>query len=288
MKNNTLTDLSAGLADAVEAISPSLLTVLGRHVNATATAWGPDGVLVTANHNLPRDAQPRLRLPDGEERAARVLGRDPATDLALLQLPGLELPLPTWTEDAPRVGELALAVGHAGRSPRVTLGLVSEVRGPWSTPWGGRVDRWLEVDGHLPMGFSGGPLLSASGEVLGINTRSLVRGGTTLPTETLRRVLGALAEDGQVRRGFLGVGITPDLRVTELVRGGPAAQAGLQEGDRITAVDGQAVDSAHALGLSLTGRVGETLLLVYERDGEAHQTRISVAEQPPRRRRRCR
>jgi len=194
-----INELSESLAGLVDTLSPSLVTIVGRRVNATATAWDSD-VLVTANHNLPRRSQPVVRLADGTEKAAVVLGRDPATDLALLKVDGLDLPVPTYVDDGARVGSLVLALANSGSGPRATLGLVSRTSDSWTTYEGAEVDRWIEVDGTLPMGFSGGPLISASGEVLGINTRSLVRGGTTLPTPTLREVLQQLRDTGRIER----------------------------------------------------------------------------------------
>lgn len=284
---SNLHTLSRSLGDLVEKLSPSLVTVVGRRVNATATVWKEGGLFVTANHNLPRRDSPVLRLPDGSEHAAQTLGRDPSTDLALLKVEGLDLPVPAWADEGGRVGEIVLALANSGSGPRATMGLVTRASGPWRSRWGGDVDRWLEVDGSLPRGFSGGPLVAADGALLGLNTRGLVRGGTTLTTPTLKRVLGLLETEGRVRQGYLGVGAQPvegGLLVNAVVSGSPAEAGGLKVGDVLVEGGGEELRSLQDLFALLSGHVESEVELSILRGGEAQTLSVTPSE---RKRRRC-
>jgi len=192
-----LPELSQALADAVEAVRPSLLTHRGRRVRTTLFAVDPHHAVGSA-HALRRLGRVEH---DGHEVDTTVVGLARGLDLGLVRL-GTEVPPVRWA-DTPRVGELVLPVA-AG--PRATLGMVSEVGGPWRTPRGRPVHAWIEVDGTLPPGFSGGPLLAADGGVIGMNTRRLVRGGTTLPAETVQDIVATLLARGSAEPGFLGIG----------------------------------------------------------------------------------
>ena len=172
---------------------------------STGIAGLGDGIVVTAAHTLHRDEGLRIGTAEGTH-AATLVGLDPGTDVAVLRVDGA-LPAPKWRDGEPRVGELVLALGRPNGGIRATLGIVSFVGGARQTAQGGRIDRWLEVDGTLPPGFSGGPLVDADGAVLGMNTSSLARGGGTVPVATLRRVVDGILAHGQVRRGWLGVEI---------------------------------------------------------------------------------
>jgi S1-C subfamily serine protease len=293
---SALAALSSGLGDVVEALTPSLATVLGRRQDATATAWAPD-LLVTAHHNLPRHGVPRVRLPDGTVIDATVRGRDPGTDLALLQV-AAELPVSEWVDTGGRVGELVLALGRT-ESVRATWGVISNTSGPWRTGWGGQVDRFLDVDASLPRGFSGGPLVAADGTLLGLNTRGLLRGGTTLPTPTLRRVLDQLAEHGSVQRGWIGVGVHAvdldgdgaqitaqdrALLLTQVVSGGPAAQAGLRQGDLLLTAGEVPLGASEDLLGALVGAEGQEIEVRYLRGGAILRSPVTPGARPGRKR----
>ena len=274
-----LNELNAALAGQVQELSPSLVTLVGRRVNATGTVWDSDGLVLTANHNLPRKAQPRVLLNGGQEVTARVLGRDRALDLALLKVE-LDLPVPTWVDEGESVGHLVLALANPGQGVRATWGLVSSTSDAWRTHGGGEVDRYIDVDGSLPRGFSGGPLVGSSG-LLGLNTRGLVRGGTTLPTPTLRRVVQALLADGRVKRGWLGVGARPvdgGLLVDFVAPNGPAERSGLLVGDIVQKVGAVDVARFEDLRAVLNGQVGETVELSILRGGEPKTVSVTIEE----------
>jgi S1-C subfamily serine protease len=257
--------LSDSLAAAVERAAASVLRVDGRRRGSSGIAWSATGHVLTAAHTLHREEGITVGLPDGGVLPARVLGRDEGTDLALLRVEA-ELTVPAWAEGVPRVGELVLALGRPGGAIRASLGMVGSVNGGWRTGTGGRVDAWIDVDGTLPPGFSGGPLVGVDGAVIGLNSSALARGGSTLPVSTLRRIADSLAAHGGVRRGWLGVGVQPvtlqgaqvaaagqerGLLVVQVAPDGPAERGGLLLGDILLAYAGEPVTEPSALHAKL-------------------------------------
>ena len=154
----------------------------------------------------------RLGLPDGQTVSATLVGRDPTTDLAVLQAQAANLTPPTWAEpDDSQVGHMVLALGRPGQTVQATLGIISaQSETSWRAPSGGRLDRYLQTDVVMYPGFSGGPLVNAAGHVVGLNTSALLRGvSLTVPAATLRRVVETLLTHGRIRRGYLGVSTQP-------------------------------------------------------------------------------
>ncbi|MCB9677161.1 MAG: serine protease [Alphaproteobacteria bacterium] len=263
--------LSAGLADAVATVTPSLLALRGPRRVGTAMAVAPDRV-VTAAHLIRAKSGP-LVLPDGSTAEGEVVGAAPALDLVLVAVKAGGLAPVTWATDV-RVGELVVPVAYG---PRATLGLIARVGGAWQTPAGAEVQRWIEVDGSLPAGFSGGPLLGASG-VIGMNTHRLVRGGTTLPADTLRAAIDVLEKRGTLEPGFLGVGaatatLTPaqaaaagqdEALLVVAVEPGSPAEGILTVGDIVLRVDGRSVKGVQSLRGALAGL------------GAGHEARLDV------------
>ena len=204
-----LKELSNALAETVEFAGKGVVRVEGRRrMGASGFAWGSDGLVVTANHVLERDDDITVGLADGNEAKAELVGRDPTTDLAVIRAEGAGLtPSGTTEPDAVSVGNLVLALGRPGKTVQATLGIVSALGKPWRTRAGGRIDRYLQTDVVMYPGFSGGPLVDASGNVLGLNTSALTRGVTvSIPVPTIGNVAETLVAHGKVRRGYLGIG----------------------------------------------------------------------------------
>jgi hypothetical protein len=223
-------------------------------------------------------------------RDAEVIGRDPGSDVALLRVTGGGLAPATFRELGDlAVGNLALALGRPGRTVRASLRAIGVLGPAIRTPHGGRLDRFVESDRQIPRGFAGGPLIDADGAVIGMNTRTLLRGeDLAVPTATLRRVVAELAAHGGVRRGYLGVGAYPaqlsqalaqlagrdrGALVASVEDGAPAAAAGLQVGDILVELAGTPVTDPESLRLALGDRPGETVELVVLRGG----TRLALS-----------
>ena len=256
--NQTVSDLSSALAAAVESSGASVVRVEGRARGASSgIVWSADGIVLTAHHTLEWDEDVRVGLADGRSLDATVVGRDPGTDVAVLRVAATGLKPVAWRDDAPRAGQLLLALYRPGRVVRARLGIASAIGGPWRTRAGGRLDRYFEADIALERGFSGGLFVDAGGQGLGLATAGFIRSTPlAVPPATLRRVAEQVLAHGRVRRGFLGIGTYPvalpaalaasegqrsGLMLVSLQDGAPAAAAGLLIGDAILKVDGQAV-----------------------------------------------
>jgi S1-C subfamily serine protease len=260
---NFATELSNSLAAAVAAAAPSIVHV-GRH--ASGIVWA-DGVVITASHALPSDEDISIA-----GAPATLAGRDPSTDVAVLRVQSSLAPLAFVDGDDAKVGHLVLAAGRPGPTVRATLGLLSAVAGEWRTDDGARIERYFEVDGTLPPGFSGGPLLDTEGRALGLKTSRLTRAGGTVPAATLRRIVAAILEHGSLRRPFLGIGVYPvdgGLLIMSVHAGSPAQKAGLMVGDVLTSYQ-----RPHELNQAL--REAAELLLRFTRGGVAQETRVRV------------
>src|SRR3954471_16746132 len=210
---NVFNALDQALAAAVTAAGPSVVHVARGHGHAgTGIVWADD-LVISASFHAPDRTRIGIATTDGEPdvRDAEVIGRDPGTDVALLRVAGGGLTPARFRElDTLAVGNLALALGRPGRTVRASLRAIGVLGPAIRTPHGGTLDRYVESDRQIPRGFAGGPLIDADGAVIGMNTRTLLRGeDLAIPTATLRFVVGELAAHGGVRRGYLGVGAFP-------------------------------------------------------------------------------
>jgi S1-C subfamily serine protease len=298
---HALTDLSNQLALAVERGARSIVAVHARPQLASTGVHWRDGLVVTTNGTVRRDQDIAVTMPDGKRIGAALQGRDPSTDLAVLRIAGGALPVATIGDAGVlKPGHLVLALARLDDTgPRAAFGAVSAVAGAWR-PWGGgEVDRLLQSDVSLYPGFGGGPLVDSDGQVLGINSGRLSRPfTTTLPAETVNRVLDQLASRGYVRRGYLGaamqpVQLRPQLRsrlgidrdggllVSMIKSDGPAAAAGVLLGDVIIGIGGNPVAEPEDVLKVLSGdTAGRTLSLEVVRGGRLEAVEVLIGERP--------
>jgi S1-C subfamily serine protease len=257
---NALADLASQLADAVKRAAAYTVAIHARRrIPSSGVVWR-DGVIVSASHTVRRDGAVRIALPDGESVEATVVGRDAATDLVVLRASDLETPhAAPAAPGSGDVGSLVLAVGRPGRSVSSSFGIVSAVLDGWRSAQGTRIERVLRLDLAVYDGFSGGPLVAASGGVIGINNSALARGtAAALPAMVIDRVVDELLSRGHIRRPFVGVAVHPvalnsavvsrhqltseaALLVVSVVEGAPADASGILIGDVLTQIDGKDV-----------------------------------------------
>ncbi len=292
-----LSSLSKDLAAIVEGTAPSVVRVEGRRrLPASGIVWSSDGVVVTAHHVVERDENLSVGLHEIGAVPAKLIGRDPSTDLAVLRVDARDLTPPVWAEvESVRVGHLVLALGRPRKTVQATLGIVSALGDDWRTPVGGRVHRFLQTDVVMYPGFSGGPLVSAGGQVMGLNTSALLRGiSLSLPTPTVESVVDTLLTHGRVRRGFLGVGAQPvklpekvaneldqetGLLLVSVEAGSPAEKGGLAMGDTIVHFAGEPTGHLEALLTLLSGdRIGQSVPVRIVRGGEVQDLTVEVGE----------
>lgn len=266
--NNELNAFSEQLADVVGALAPSVVRILHPRFPGTGIVWSAEGHILTTARRARRGGPIQVSINGGDAQEAVLIGRDPGSDLALWKVDAEGLSPAPFDDDsrAPRVGEIVLTLGRPGPSVGAAFGLLSGVGAAWRSPLGAAIDRYLNVDGSLPPGFAGGALVRSSGAVLGLNSRHLSHGGTTVPASTIRRVVAELLEHGEVKRPWLGVGVqqvalpsdvasglerSRGVLVTALEADSPAAAAGLLVGDTLVALGQDPVSSPDELLLAL-------------------------------------
>jgi S1-C subfamily serine protease len=258
MERDVLAELSSRLSSLFRRGAESVVRVEGRRAPASGVVWSADGLVVTASHSVEREEEIEIGLPGGDAVPGELVGRDPATDVALLRARASGLvPAEIAGPDGLEPGQIVLGVARPGRSPRTSLGLLARVAPEWRAPTGGRIDRYLETSLEVVPGVSGSLVVAATGSPLGVATAGLIRGAAmVLPGPTLRRVVEALLAHGHVRRGYLGVATIPvrlppederaagqrtALLVTAVEPESPAARGGMRLGDAIVALAGASV-----------------------------------------------
>lgn len=294
---SVLSSLSDELVGLVAQVEKSIVQIDARdRQTATGIVWSADGLIVTADHVVQREDNIRVGLPDGQTVNAALVGRDPNTDLALLRVNAGGLAVPTWGEIAePGVGQLVLAVARPSGKPMATIGVVSAFSSA-STRRGQAVDI-VQTDVTLYPGFSGGALVNARGEIIGLNTSAVARGiSAAIGVGTLRRVLGALTTTGRVKRGYLGVGLQPvplppsiqqalgreqatGLLALGVEPNSPAERGGMLLGDIIVGVAGKPTPDMDDLQAELAGeRVGQATPFQIIRAGQPHGLTVTIGE----------
>jgi S1-C subfamily serine protease len=281
----------------VESAGKSVISVLeGGREGVSGTVWR-DGVAITAEHTIRGLDEVTVVLPAGDKAKARVTGRDHGTDIAILQVPS-GLPAASITnESQSRVGEIVLAVGRReAEGITATYGMISAIGGPWRTWQGARVDRWLRLDLNPFTGFSGGPIVNARGESIGMATSGPRRSAVVIPASTVNRVVDQLVQKGRIAHGYLGIGMQPvafpeaarqsagisaerGLLVVAVAPGSPAEQAGILLGDIIIAVEGSAIQDIQSLQPFLDSEnVGKAIALDVVRGGQLAKVSVTVGE----------
>jgi S1-C subfamily serine protease len=294
-----LADLSTAIADIVQTAGASVVRVEARRrIPATGLIWSADGIIVTANHVVKSDENIKVGLADGTIKEAKLVGRDPSTDLAILKIDADGLtPFTEAIKDHIGVGHIVLALGRPGNTVQASMGIVSAYGGAWRTHIGGHIDHYLQTDLVMYPGFSGGPLINAEGHLLGFNSSSLIRGASlAVPTSTIAQVAETLLKHGHVKQGYLGVS-TQQVRLPDTVReaigqkrgllvisvetGSPAEKGKLTLGDTIVGIENTPVQNHDDLLAQLSSdRIGQQVSLTILRGGETQQITVEVGERP--------
>ena len=257
---------------------------------ATGTGFAvPGGRIVTNQHVISGAELVAVRL-NGRRVRARVVGSDASTDLAILRLPrerGRRLrTLQLGRSAGVRPGDTAVAIGNPfGLTRTLTAGVVSAVGRRITAPDGSRIRDAIQTDAAVNPGNSGGPLLDGEGRVIGVLAQSRGDGlSFAVPIDTLRRIAPELERRGEVRRAYLGV-TTSDSRsgalVEETVRGAPAAEAGLREGDVIVSVAGRPVRRSDDVAAAIEDeRPGRRVRVEFRRGGGERSLTVRLGVRP--------
>lgn len=296
--NNILTALSDSMAAAVEKAGAATVLVDGRRrLPSSGIAFTSDSIL-TANHALEREEDIPVILPDGARLVARLAGRDPGSDLAVLRLEKPSAAVAERISGEARIGQLALALGRPSpEGIQASLGVVSAIGGPLRTGRGGLLEQYIRTDAIPYPGFSGGPLVDSAGRVLGMNTSGLVRGASlAIPAGLAWQIAESLAKHGSVRRGYLGVRSQPvelpsaqkqalgrqqetGLLLVGVEPGSPAEAGGLMVGDILTGIAGAPVSDPDELLARLVGElVGKPTAVEVLRGGQLATVTVTIGE----------
>lgn len=299
MSKNIFTELSEAMAKAAEQAGKyTVLVDARRRFPASGIAFAGDMIL-TAAHVVEREEDIRILLGDGSELTARLAGRDPGMDLAVLKLDSASASPATVAQTPARVGELVLAIGRPSRNGiESSFGSVNAIGGPVRTGRGGMLDAYIKTDVVSYPGFSGGPLINGEGQALGINTSGFGGGGEaiTIPVDLAWKTAETLAKHGKIKRGYLGirsqtVNISAEgqgqlkreqetgLLIVGMEKESPAEKGGMMVGDILVGVAGVAVGHHDELFIRLSGDVvGKATAMEILRGGKLQTVNVVVGE----------
>jgi len=269
--------------------------------NALGTGFiiDQEGLILTNNHVVEQTEELKVRLSDEKEYTAKIIGRDPKTDLALIKIDAQNplIPLALGDSDSLEVGDWVVAIGNPfGLGNTVTAGIVSA---KYRQIGGGPYDNFIQTDASINPGNSGGPLLNLDGEVIGVNSAIFSQSGGNIgigfaiPVNMAKQLLPQL-KAGKVSRSWLGVmiqNITPELKaklglgtdegalVSDVVLGAPAEKAGIQRGDVILAFDGKTIRSSRELPFVVASTpIGKTVGVEVMRDNQRMTLQVKTEE----------
>ncbi len=294
---NNLIQLSEEISALIKEAEKSVLRIDGRRrFPATGIVWSEEGLVITANHVLRRDNKIQVGLSNGETVEANLLGRDRSTDIALLKIEKNDLsPIPRNLDNNLSVGNIVFALARPGESVQATEGIISALGGTWRMHRRGQIDKYIQTDVLMYPGFSGGPLVSAGGQLIGMNSSSLLPGvSVALDVSTLDRTVQSLATHGKMKRGYLGVstqrvklprnlreeiGQKIGLLIVSVELDSPAEAGGLTLGDTIVEMAGTSIRSHEDLVGRLSSEItGQKVPIKVIRGGEVRELNVKIGE----------
>jgi S1-C subfamily serine protease len=291
----TLAALSNDIAATIERVAATVVAVEGRDRIGSSGFFVRPNTIVTADHAIESD-DVDVVFADGRTERARIAGRDPATDIALLNVGsvGPATALAELADHDTRVGAIAIAVARDDDGDlSATMGVVGSVGAAWRTWRGGEIDRFVRADVSLYPRFSGSPLVDAAGRLIGMNTWGLSRRqAVVLPASTIARVIDALGTRGRIARGYLGLAMQgielpqtlgggTGVIALGVAPGGPAERGGLIVGDIITTLAGRRITSSDDIGALLdAASVGNQTVVGVLRGGKPLEVDVTIGERP--------
>ena len=298
MSKNIFVELSDAIADAAERAGKSTVLVDARRkFPASGIAFAGD-LILTADHVIEREEDIKVILGDGTEVPARIAGRDPGTDLAVLKLDTVAAVPAEVSKTAARVGQFVLAIGRpSAQGIESSFGTINSIGGPVRTGRGTLLERYIKTDVVSYPGFSGGPLVNGDGMIFGINTSGFGHGGAvTIPADVAWKIAETLARHGKVKRGYLGirsqvVELPADARkalkreqdngllLVGLEADSPAGKGGLMVGDILVGVAGEPVAHQDDLFVNLgPDVVGKPVPIDILRGGKLESIKVEIGE----------
>ena len=281
-------DLSAAFARLVGIAASSVVAVKSAHSRSSGFFWRP-GLIVTADEALSEEGDATVTLPSGESLAARLVGRDHTTDIAVLRVERSDLPAIQLEITPLPVGALTIAVGADDGAPTAALGVVSRSTGPWWSLRGGEITARIELDLRMRQSAEGGLAIDANGRTIGMTVFGPRRRVLVIPSATIERVAARLEKHGHIPRGYLGLGFQlvaiedggRGVMIMNVEPQGPGAKAGVHQGDTIVTWNGEPIRHVRSLLRALgPDSVGQTVTLGLRRGGETRNIALTIAERP--------
>jgi S1-C subfamily serine protease len=286
--SSLLLALSTELAGLIRHVAPGLVSIRSGRAQSSGFVWRP-GLIVTAEEALADEGDFSIVAHDGVSSPARVVGRDPSTDVALLRVERTDLPNAPPAAAGPAAGALAAVAGAREGAANAALGVVSFVGPQWRSLRGGVIDARMELDAALAPSSEGGLALDASCQALGMAVFGPRRRTLVIPMATIDRVAHVLTTKGRIARGYLGLGLQPvkldtggtGAMATSVDAKGPGAAAGVRQGDIIVAWNGEPIRGVHQLVRALgPDSVGASVRLTLRRAGEPIEATLTIGERP--------
>ena len=293
------------IPDVVSKVQTSVVTIITSKGLGSGVVWSADGIVVTDEHVVTGTKQVEVAFADGRRVSGTVRAADQVTDLAVVQANRKSLPAATFQRELPRVGDLAIAMGSPlGFENTVTAGIISGLHR--EIPGSGQQTQSLvdliQTDAPISPGNSGGAVVNAAGQVIGISeafippSQGAVSIGFAIPAATVVDIVNQLLQSGRARHAFLGIqpgDLTPEIAqqlgvsatsgvvVLDVVSGGPAAKAGMQPGDVITAINGKQVSNVEDFLSTLRPlSPGNTVTVSYLRGKDKREAKVVLADRP--------
>jgi len=243
-----LQSLSEATAEIVSNTAPSLVTVNNGMGSGSGIVWSPDGYIVTASHVIGKRSMVKVSLGNGKSHEAKVIGRDPYTDIALLRIEARNLKsIEAGDSQSLKPGQFILALANPfGRQVSATQGIITAVHGTIRT-WGGiTIEDTIITDARLNPGYSGGPLIDVQGRLIGLNTAFVWNRGIAVPIDTIKHIVESLKIEGKIKRAYLGI-VSDTVRLPEEV----AAQAQVSQHSGVMIYQVEADSPAKKAGLAM-------------------------------------
>jgi S1-C subfamily serine protease len=286
---------------AVETVGPAVVKIDAGRAGGSGVLFTPDGLILTNSHVVENSGPLTVVMTDGGSLRADVIGQDADTDLAVIRVDGSAMPFATLGDSrVVRVGQIAIAIGNPyGFHHSVTAGVVSALGRSLRARSGRLMDDIIQTDAALNPGNSGGPLVTTGGEVIGVNTATILPAHAlcfAIASNTARFVAARLIRDGRIRRSYIGLAgqtvpipravarenqlaVRSGVFVVSVEPNSPAAAAGLKDGDVMLAFAGEPVTGVDDLHRLLTeDKIGEPIAITFLRSARRRKITVVPAE----------
>lgn len=290
--------LSDAIVEVADKVAPSVVRVGSGRGIGSGVVWSEDGYIVTCSHIVGNMKTVEVGLKEGLSLEARVVGRDPYTDVALLKIEGMNFkPIEVGDSEGLKTGQFVLAFANPfGQRPSVISGIITGTRRTIRGWWGTTMENAIVTDARFNPGYSGGPLVDALGRMVGLNVASVWSRGIAIPVNTIKNIVDSLAKEGKVKRAYLGIVVntvslpkeiarqpqinqSEGLMILSVEENSPAKKAGLAMGDIVLRIEQKPITNVYDLHRFLSDElIGKPTKLLVIRAEEPKEITIVPTE----------